>query len=174
MLHDDALVDACQSGDVKAFEMLVCKYQDRTVRMLYLLLGNRDDAQDVAQETFLKVFRSIRTFRRSASFSTWLHRVAINTAHNWMRSNRRGVETAITEDIWHSSLAQPEDLLMERERLREVRSALLSLPAYYREIVILRHYDGLSYEEIAEVQQVPVGTVRSRLAKARSILKKRL
>jgi RNA polymerase sigma-70 factor (ECF subfamily) len=175
MQDDDALVSACQSGDVNAFELLVRKYQDRTVRMLYLLLGNSDDAQDVTQETFLRAFKSIHTFRGSASFTTWLHRIAVNTARNWIRSNRPDRELVVAPDErWHGPLDRPENVLMKRERLLEIRSALAELPPHYRETIILRHFDELSYEEIADVQQVPVGTVRSRLAKGRTLLQRRL
>ncbi|HOP79931.1 MAG TPA: sigma-70 family RNA polymerase sigma factor [Armatimonadota bacterium] len=175
MYDEDALIDACQSGDVSAFEVLVRKYQDRTVRVLYLLLGNFDDAQDVAQEAFIRAFKCIRTFKGTSSFATCLHRIALNTAHNWIRDCKRQREVLVPfDDRWHTTCGNPEDELISREKVLQVKFALAQLPTYYREAIILRHYDDLSYEEIAEIQQVPVGTVRSRLAKARLLLQQHL
>ena len=172
MHEDDLLVYAFQSGDINAFESLVRKYQDRTVRVLYLLLGNIDDAQDVAQETFIRAFRCIQSFRHNSSFATWLHRIAINTARNWVRDCKRYREILIPPDErWRCNLVNPGDQLLAKERSLEIKIALAELPQYYREAIILRHFDELSYEDIAIVQQVPVGTVRSRLAKAREMLK---
>jgi len=173
MDHDEELVSACQSGDVVAFETLVRKYQDRIVRLMYLLLGNADDAEDVAQETFIRAFRCIGAFRHRSNFSTWLHRIAVNTARNWIRDNRVERETVpLPDERWWAGSTRPEEILIARERAMEVRNALAQIPPCYREAVILRHFDGLSYEEIAEAQQVPVGTVRSRLAKGRELLQK--
>ncbi|MEN6520303.1 MAG: sigma-70 family RNA polymerase sigma factor [Armatimonadota bacterium] len=175
MHDDDMLVYACQSGDIDAFEQLVRKYQDRTVRVLYLLLSDADDAQDAAQETFIRAFRCIKSFKHNSSFGTWLHRVAINTARNWARNNKRGQEVpSQIEGVTPANQLKSDDLLVARERSLEVKYALSRLPQYYREAIVLRHYDDLSYEEIALVQQVPVGTVRSRLAKARTLLKQYL
>lgn len=167
---DDALVSACQSGDMSAFECLVRKYQDRTIRVLYLILGNTDDAQDAAQETFIRAFRCIRSFRGRSSFATWLHRIALNTALNWIRDSKRARDASAPLEDSTIGAPRPEELFMARERTREIIGALLQLPAHYREAVILRHYDEMSYQEIAEVQRVPVGTVRSRLAKGRELL----
>ena len=175
-MHDneESLVTACQSGDVAAFEALVRKYQDRTVRVLYLLLGNMDDAEDVAQETFVQAFRYIGSFRRRSNFGTWLHRIALNTARNWIRDNKVERDAlALTDDRRHGS-DRPEDLLIARERTMEIRNALAQLPQHYREVIVLRHFSDLSYEEIAEVQQVPLGTVRSRRAKGRELLQRLL
>jgi RNA polymerase sigma-70 factor (ECF subfamily) len=171
-MYDDLLVNACRSGDVNAFEELVRKYQNRIVRVLYLLLENADDAQDAAQETFIHAFRSIGSFRGNSSIGTWLHRIAVNTARNWVRDNKRYREIPYAFDgvRGHNALL-PEEILSEKERSLELWSALRSLPQYYREAIVLRHYDELSYEEIAMVQQVPVGTVRSRLAKGRELLR---
>ncbi|MEN6371310.1 MAG: sigma-70 family RNA polymerase sigma factor [Armatimonadota bacterium] len=175
MHDDDMLVYACQSGDIDAFEQLVRKYQDRTIRVLYLLLSDVDDAQDAAQETFIRAFRCIKSFRHNSSFGTWLHRVAINTARNWARNNKRGREVIFPiEGLNAINQPKPDDLLVARERSLEIKCALGRLPQYYREAIVLRHYDDMSYEEIALVQQVPVGTVRSRLAKARDMLRQYL
>lgn len=171
MQDDEPLVRACQSGDVTSFETLVHKYQDRTVRVLYLLLGNVDDAQDVAQETFIRAFRCIRSFRGTSSFATWLHRIAINTARNWIRSSRREKEMFVLPDErYFGNEGRPDEMLLARERTLAITQALSKLPVHYREVIILRHYDELSYEEIAEVLQTPIGTVKSRLAKARMLL----
>ena len=176
MHNEDAdLIAACQSGDLSAFERLVNRYQDRVIRVLYLLLGDADDAQDVGQETFLRAYRYIGSFRGRSSIATWLHRIAINTAHNWIRDNRRNIELATApEELRQVERTRPEDLLLERERQLEIKSALKELPQHYREAIVLRYFDDLSYEEIAEIQQVPIGTVRSRLAKGRDLLSRSL
>lgn len=175
MHDDDFLVSACQSGDVNAFEHLVRKYQDRTVRVLYLLLWDADDAQDAAQETFIRAFRCIKSFRYHSSFSTWLHRIAFNTARNWVRDNKRDREVLFSiEGCLSGNQDKPDDYLIAMERSIEIKYALSRLPQYYREAIVLRHYNDLSYEEIAQVQQVPIGTVKSRLAKARELLRQYL
>lgn len=171
-MHDEyQLIAASQSGDLRSFETLIRAYQDRTVRHLYLLIGNYEDAQDVAQETFIRAFRSIRGFRSQSGFSTWLHRIAVNTAINWVRDNKRHRTTSEQMVLEHSEdKMRPDELLISRERARDIRNALLSLPIHYRETLILRHYEDLSYQEIADLQNIPVGTVRSRLAKGRHLL----
>lgn len=174
-MDDGSLIKACQQGDITAFECLVQRYQDRVLRVLYLLIGNTEDAQDVAQESFIRAYRYMRAFRGDCGFPTWLHRIAINTAHNWMRENyRRRAQTVALEDWKHDAGKDPADALLAKQSQMEMQSALASLPPHYREAVVLRHYDDLSYEEIAQVQQVPVGTVRSRLSKARMLLHKYL
>ncbi len=175
MNDEESLVRACQSGDKLAFEMLVRKYQDRIARVLYLLLGNVDDTQDVSQETFISAYRYIRTFKFNSSFATWLHRIAVNTARNWLRRNKRGRdELVLIDDYSHRDSRLPEQILLAQERSLEIRSALAKLPLHYREAIVLRHYEELSYEEISEALQVPIGTVRSRLAKARQLLQREL
>lgn len=170
-MDDGSLIKACQQGDITAFGYLVQRYQDRVLRVLYLLIGNSEDAQDVAQESFIRAYRYIRAFRGDCGFATWLHRIAINTAHNWMRENyRRRAQTVALEDWKQGAGIDPADALLAKQAQLEMRSALAALPQHYREAVVLRHYEDLSYEEIAQVQQVPVGTVRSRLSKARQLL----
>jgi RNA polymerase sigma-70 factor (ECF subfamily) len=171
MRDDNLLVNACLTGDLSAFETLIRKYQNRIARVLYLLIGNQDDVQDVAQETFIRAFRCLHTFRGSSSFSTWLHRIALNTARNWIRKSKRNRELLVsTDNWWHCNTEKPDDSLISRERVSEIHYALGQLPPLYREVIILRHFDELSYDEIADVLQVPIGTVRSRLAKARELL----
>ena len=175
---EQPILERCQAGDLDAFGELVARYQDRIYRTAYLLVGNRDDAQDVTQETFVKAFRNLRSFRRECAFSSWLHRILLNAAGNWLRDNRRHAQLseAAPPVIGRSEEAEvsPEEAVLQHDRARRLQAALWDLPPHYREAMILRFYDELSYAEMAEVLDVPVGTVRSRLAKARELLYKRL
>lgn len=175
---EEAILDRCQAGDLESFGELVTRYQDRIYRLAYVLVGNRDDALDITQEAFVKAFRSLQFFRRDCAFATWMHRITLNSARNWLRSNRRQVEApdadwpvrsgAETADL------SPEEEVLRRERGRRIRAALDALPPHYREPLILRLYQELTYPEIADVLELPVGTVRSRLSKARDMIFRRL
>ena len=175
---EQTILERCQAGDLDAFGELVARYQDRIYRTAYLLVGNRDDAQDVAQETFVRAFRSLCSFRRECAFSSWLHRILLNAARNWLRDNRRHAQIsgACPPVIERSeeTEASPEEALFQHDRASRLQAALRDLPLHYREAVVLRFYHDLSYTEISEVLDVPIGTVRSRLAKARDLLQKRL
>jgi RNA polymerase sigma-70 factor (ECF subfamily) len=169
---DAALVKRSREGDMSAFEALIARHKARVCRTLYLLLANPDDVEDAAQEVFIRVFRHLSTFRGESEFSTWLHRIALNTLRNWMRTHRQTISLeALTgdryPDMGHETV---EKQVLSIEESMEVRRALAALPEHYRETIVLRHFHDLSYEEIAQIQGVPLGTVRSRIAKGRQIL----
>ena len=167
------LIQGAQRGDVGAFEELIRAYQTRLYRLILVIAGNPEDAEDALQESLVKVFRALPTFRGEASFSTWLHRIAINATRNWIRSQARASSDRIGSrlvPVGVHAQPSPESALLEHERHRVLRDALTSLPWHYRAALVMRHYQDMSYEEIADVLDVPIGTVRSRIAQGRRLL----
>ena len=184
---DDALVRAFKAGDKGAFDKLVIRHKDRVFNLVYWFLGDYQEANDCAQETFIKVFRSLKRFRFESAFSTWLYRIAMNTCKNRVKSSAykwkmrtvplgtpegsRGGNTHIEiEDDSQS----PMNELERRDRLALIREAINSLPGEQNRVVVLRDIQGLSYEEIAETTGLKLGTVKSRLARGRLGLRNRL
>ena len=174
MSTDEAIqVRRAQAGDVEAFEALVRPYEASLLRLVYSMTGDREDAEDALQETLLRAYTALPRFRGDATFSTWLYRVALNTTRNWIRSESRASSQQLASQfirIGASHEPDPGADLLKQERRSIVRAAVMKLPPHYRDVTILRHYHDLPYEQIAEIQNVPVGTVRSRLAQARKLL----
>jgi RNA polymerase sigma-70 factor (ECF subfamily) len=178
---DHELIAASRAGQTQAFGQLVQRYQDRLFNTLVATLGSLEDARDVAQETFILAFQKLHTFREQSAFYSWLYRIALNTAASQRRKKTRetvsldgfreatGVEPADS----HPEL-QPSFSLEQAERQRRVRQALSELPNEYRTALVLSEVDGMKYEEIAEQMGCPVGTVRSRIHRARLELKQKL
>ena len=173
---DQLLVERVQRGDKRAFDLLVRKYQHRVIAVINRYVRDPDEAMDVAQETFVKAYRALDRFRGESAFYTWIFRIAVNTAKNHIVSRRRrppdaDIEVEEAEHYeggeWLHELANPENELFKDELERAVYRALEKLPEDLRTSVTLREFDGLSYEEIAEVMDCPVGTVRSRIFRAR-------
>ena len=176
MENDINIINLVKKGDVKAFDILVVKYQDRLVYSVYKFCNDFELAQDIAQEAFAKAFRNIDKFRGDSSFYTWIYRIAINTAKNYFSNKSRGAET-YNEDILDNALSDmslnsdnPETLLAAEEMKDAINQAFQDLPDEIRSTLSLREYDGLSYEEIAKVQNCPIGTVRSRIFKGRELI----
>ncbi|HHV77481.1 MAG TPA: sigma-70 family RNA polymerase sigma factor [Syntrophothermus lipocalidus] len=174
------LVKKAQAGDLEAFEKLVITHQDKVFSHCYRLTGNYDDAQDLAQEVFVRAYKAIGSFRSDADLGTWLYRIAVNQYLNWRRQEKDNVisldePVEMTDgEVTRQVAAAAEDPLEEVERgeLRElVLAGLARLPAEFRAALTLREFEGLSYEEIAEVMNCSVGTVRSRLNRARKALR---
>ena len=178
MNSEKSLINLVKKGDKKAYEVLVLQYQDRLVFSIYKFLKDYELAQDIAQEAFVKAFKNIEKFRGDSSFYTWIYRIAINTAKNFLSSKSRKSEI-YDDEIMELKLSEsaltsenPENIL-EAEELRSLMmDAIQGLPDDIRTTLSLREFDGLSYEEIAEVQNCPIGTVRSRIHKGREILDK--
>jgi RNA polymerase sigma-70 factor, ECF subfamily len=171
-LSDDAsLIAATLAGDTAAFGRLVGQYQDRLYNSLLRVLGGAEDAADITQDAFVQAFTKLDTFRGSAAFYTWLYRIAYNLA---MSHARRGHKAASLDGIKAIAGEEPMDGapavetgLIQQERIELVHAALAQLGMDYRQILVLREIDGYSYEDIAEILELPVGTVRSRLFRAR-------
>jgi RNA polymerase sigma-70 factor (ECF subfamily) len=185
--EDTALVRAFQAGDKAAFDRLVLKHKDKLFNMCYWFLGDYEDANDLAQETFIKVYRSIRKFRFESAFSTWLYRIAVNTCKNRLASSEYRHKKKM---IWldnpgdpqggdpavpiHDESASPVVELERKEKMVLIRQAIDSLAIEQKTVVTLRDIEGLSYEEISNITGLNLGTVKSRLARARLDLRKKL
>jgi RNA polymerase sigma-70 factor (ECF subfamily) len=176
---DLELVRRVQRGDSAAFDLLVRKYQHRVVALIGRYVHDWSEAQDVAQETFLRAYRALGSFRGDAQFSTWLHRIAVNTAKNHLVAHKRrppGEDIDIEDaEQFESALRlrdndTPERELMRQEMEQTVMRAVEALPEELRAAITLREVDGLSYEEIAQQMQCPIGTVRSRIFRAREAI----
>jgi RNA polymerase sigma-70 factor, ECF subfamily len=173
---DQQLVERVQKGDKRAFDVLVLKYQHRIYSLVTRFIRDPDEVQDVVQEAFIKAYRALPGFRGESAFFTWLYRIAINTAKNYLVSRARrppGADVDI-EDAEHlesagalRDLAGPENQLMTEQLRAVIDRAIRALPEDLRTALTLREFEGLSYEEIAEVMRCPVGTVRSRIFRAR-------
>lgn len=182
-ITDQQLVARVQKGDKKAFDLLVLKYQHKILSLVSRYLRNSDEVQDVAQEAFIKAYRALPNFRGESAFYTWLYRIAINTAKNYLVARQRrppGVDVDIDDaerydgDFQLKDIENPENILFGNELKGVVEQAINSLPTDLRTAVTLREFDGLSYEDIAAAMDCPVGTVRSRIFRAREAIDKQV
>lgn len=180
---DQALVERVQNGDSRAFDLLVLKYQNRISKLIARFVRNPADVQDVAQEAFIKAYRALPNFRGESAFYTWLYRIAINTAKNHLVALGRktpsyAVDVQEVEKYdsseWLKEYATPERELLADEIQVTVNTALEGLPPDLREAITLREIEGLSYEDIAQVMDCPIGTVRSRIFRAREAIDEKL
>jgi RNA polymerase sigma-70 factor (ECF subfamily) len=180
---DQQLVERVQAGDKAAFDLLVRKYQHRVLKLVGRFVSDAAEAEDVSQEAFLKAYRALASFRGDSAFYTWLYRIAINTAKNALVSNRRrpvdfDLDLQDPEQYdRHARLKEgdtPEGVLLTEEIRSVVEKAMEQLPEDLRTAIVLRELEGLSYEEIAEAMDCPVGTVRSRIFRAREAIDKKL
>jgi RNA polymerase sigma-70 factor (ECF subfamily) len=181
--NDLQLVARVQKGDKSAFDLLVLKYQHRVLKLVSRFVSDAAEAQDVAQEAFLKAYRALPSFRGDSAFYTWLYRIAINTAKNALVSNRRrpvDFDLDLQDPEQYDRNAKlkdvdtPEGVLLTEEIREVVERAMQQLPEDLRTAIVLREIEGMSYEEIAEAMDCPVGTVRSRIFRAREAIDKRL
>lgn len=180
---DQLLVERVQKGDKRAFDLLVKKYQHRIIAVISRFVRDPDEAMDVAQDAFIKAYRALDKFRGESAFYTWIYRIAVNTAKNYLVSKgRRPPDTdveASEADSWEGAdalreMGGPEQEMMKDQLEKVVYQALRELPDDLRTAVTLREFDGLSYEEIAEVMGCPVGTVRSRIFRGREAIDKKI
>ncbi|VAX09934.1 RNA polymerase sigma factor RpoE [hydrothermal vent metagenome] len=180
---DQELIVRVQRGDKKAFDLLVLKYQQKVINLVSRYIRDPSEAQDVTQEAFIKAYRALPRFRGDSAFYTWLYRIAINTAKNYLVAQSRrppsnGVDAEVAEQLDVGSRLQekatPEHLLLEQEIAATVHKAINDLPDDLRTAISLRELEGLSYEEIAETMSCPVGTVRSRIFRAREAIDAKL
>ena len=180
---DLALVERVQRGDRSAFDVLVLRYQHKVLKLIMRYIRDAMEAEDVAQDAFMKAYRALPSFRGDSAFYTWLYRIAINTAKNALVSSKRrpldyDLDLQDPEQYeMHARLkddATPEHLLLTDEIRETVSGAMGELPEDLRTAIVLREIDGLSYEEIAAAMDCPVGTVRSRIFRAREAIDKKL
>ncbi len=180
---DQELVKQVQNGDKRAFDLLVLKYQSKIINLVGRFVHDPHEAQDVAQEAFLKAYRALGNFRGDSAFYTWIYRIAINTAKNYLVArNRRppGTDVAAEEAEQYMDAgslrenATPERMLLTEEIQNTVNQAIQDLPEDLRTAITLRELEGLSYEDIATAMDCPVGTVRSRIFRAREAIDTKL
>jgi RNA polymerase sigma-70 factor (ECF subfamily) len=181
---DAQLVERVQQGDKRAFDLLVLKYQRKIQRLLSRMLRDQNDIDDVMQEAFIKAYRALPQFRGDSAFYTWLYRIAINTARNWIASQSRRPSTPSANQTEDGETFDqidnltdnntPESVLASHEIARAVQAVIDQLPAELRAAIVLREIDGLSYEEIAQTMDCPIGTVRSRIFRAREAIAAKL
>ncbi|MGI9290074.1 MAG: RNA polymerase sigma factor RpoE [Gammaproteobacteria bacterium] len=180
---DQLLVERVKAGDKHAFDLLVLKYQHRIIKLIMRYIRDPAEAMDVSQEAFIKAYRALPKFRGDSAFYTWMYRIAINTAKNHIvAARRRPLEYASEisepeEYDWHTSMQDadsPERQAMGDDLRNAVAETIASLPDELRMAITLRELDGLSYDEIAQVMECPVGTVRSRIFRAREALDNRI
>ncbi|WP_211454574.1 RNA polymerase sigma factor RpoE [Collimonas antrihumi] len=181
---DQLLVERVQRGDKKAFELLVIKYQRKLMRLVSRLVRDQAEAEDVVQEAFIKAYRALPQFRGDSAFYTWLYRIGINTAKNYLVTQGRRAPTSTEANSEEAEtfddgeqlrdINTPESLLATKQIAQTVNTAMEALPAELRTAITLREIEGLSYDEIAEAMGCPIGTVRSRIFRAREAIAEKL
>jgi RNA polymerase sigma-70 factor (ECF subfamily) len=181
---DQQLVERAQRGDKHAFELLVSKYQRKLARLLSRFIRDATEVEDVTQEAFIKAYRALPTFRGDSAFYTWLYRIGINTAKNYLVAMGRRAPTTTELDSEEAEsyedaeqlrdLNTPENEMLSRQVAETVNQTLESLPEELRSAITLREIEGLSYEDIANIMNCPIGTVRSRIFRAREAIAAKL
>jgi RNA polymerase sigma-70 factor (ECF subfamily) len=180
---DQQLVERVQAGDKQAFNLLVLKYQHKIAGLVSRFIHDADEVQDVTQEAFIKAYKALGNFRGDSQFYTWLYRIAINTAKNYLVARKRrppGSDVDVADAMHFDDAvllkdnATPERNMMSEQLQEVVNSSIKQLPEDLRSALTLREFDGLSYEEIADVMNCPVGTVRSRIFRAREAIDKEI
>ncbi len=181
---DQILVERAQNGDRKSFDLLVSKYQRKLERLLSRFVRDAAEVEDVAQEAFIKAYKALPSFRGESAFYTWLYRIGINTAKNYLVSQGRRAPTSTDFDAEEAEtfddasnlrdINTPESLLLTKQIAQTVNAAMDALPEELKTAIMLREIEGLSYEEIAEQMNCPIGTVRSRIFRAREAVATRL
>ena len=181
---DHALVERAQAGDGQAFEVLFAKYQRKVARLLSRYIRDQSEVEDVSQEAFIKAYRALPSFRGESAFYTWLYRISINTAKNYLVAQGRRAPTSTEVDADDAEsfddagqlrdINTPESLLQSRQIGETIDAAMAGLPEDLRRAIMLREIEGLSYEEIAEAMNCPIGTVRSRIFRAREVVAEKL
>ena len=182
--EDQQLVERVQRGDRRAFDLLVLKYQHKILGLIVRFVHDTHEAQDVAQEAFIKAYRALPTFRGESAFYTWLYRIGINTAKNHLVAKGRRAPTSTEFDTdeaesfedaeYLHDINTPERLLQTKQIGQTVNAAMEALPEELRNAIVLREIEGLSYEEIAVEMKCPIGTVRSRIFRAREAVAEKL
>ena len=183
-INDKLLIDRCKRGEIDAFDALFRTYEKRVYNLAYRLSGNYDEAQDITVDAFVRVFQALKLFRGDANFSTWLFRIVTNVYLDRRKRTRNKQHLSLEEyiELDENSVARqvedpgptPDIVVEGIERTELLQKAIAALPDYQRTMVILYHTEGLAYDEIAEVLSLPIGTVKSRLNRARMTLREKL
>lgn len=174
---DEKLVNKVKNGDISSFEKLVFSYQKKIYSFIFRMVLSVEDARDLTQEVFIQAFRSLDQFRGDSKFSTWIYRIAANKSLDFLRRNKRYKFTVVNDlDVGelsskYSTKDNPEHTYLREEKIRRIRDIITGLPEKYMVVVILFHYEKLSYQQVADTLDIPVKTVATRLYRAKLILK---
>ena len=177
---DEELVEDFQRGDPRAFDMLVSRWDRKIQGAIYRIMGPEEDARDLCQETLLKAYRALGTFKKEARFSSWLYQIALNVCRDRLRRRKSRPQVSLDELMEVGEIApavrgpSPLDLIEQSDLSRTVAAAVESLPPEQREVVVLKEYQGLTFLEIAQVLDVPISTVKTRLYRGLGLLRQRL
>ncbi len=180
MLNENLLIEKIKKGDIRSFETLISKYQLYAYNIAYRLMNNEEDAKDVTQESLIKIYKSIKDFNNKSNFSTWLYRIVINSCHDELRKRKQNTISLHQQNQMDSSEYQihisdnslnPEKILEKKERERIVQESINELPLPNKTIIILRDIQGFSYDEITQIINEPLGTIKSRISRSRNMLK---
>ncbi|SFK19825.1 RNA polymerase sigma factor RpoE [Succinivibrio dextrinosolvens] len=180
---DEAIVKRVQQGDVSAYNILVIKYQHKVAQIISKFVGNSADVNDVAQEAFIKAYKAINNFRGESSFYTWLYRIVVNAAKTYLESNsKRKNHIDVDSEEFQSidsqgvltSRESPDKIIESQELQQVILSAMNELPEELRQAIMLREVEGMTYEDMADLLQIPIGTVRSRIFRARQFIEERM
>jgi RNA polymerase sigma-70 factor (ECF subfamily) len=178
---DEELVARSRTGDMDSFNQLILRWERPIYALAYRVIGQEEDARDVAQETFLRAFRALPGFKGQAKFSSWIYRIALNLCRDWIRRKKRTPVSQLPEDVDLSELAAEqgptesvEELVARRELSEVVEEVMKLLPEEQRTAVILKEYHGMTFQEIADLQGCPLSTVKTRLYQGLSVLRKHL
>lgn len=179
--EEKLLVKRAKKGNISAFEELIIEHESKVYNIAYRILNNEEDAKDLSQEVFIKAFNSLHKFREDSSFSTWLYRIAMNTCIDELRKRKGRESYSIDRDIqtdegtipreFQDKQLNPEEELMNKELASQIQWALNHLSETYKEVIILRDFQGFDYKQISQILGCPLGTVKSRISRARTELK---
>ncbi len=177
---DQILVECVLNGDKQAFELLVLKYQRKLMRLVLFFIKDNAEAEDIVQEAFIKAYKGLSSFRGESAFYTWLYRIGVNSAKNHINSQKRRVQTSSDNDMQDKETSTetdgfnegstPDSVLASKQLAEMVNEAMNSMQEELRMAISLREIDGMSYEEIADMMECPIGTVRSRIFRAREVI----
>lgn len=178
MNEEALLIEKARSGNMSAFEELISLYEKKIYNYCYRMTDSREDAEDLTQEVFIKVYRGLKSFKGNSSFSTWIYRIAYNTCVDKYRKNKRinvvSLNSGNDEDAGEIELVSgdplPEDEVIQKERYKRLQVHIAALKPEYKTVIILRDIQNYSYEEIAQILQLPLGTVKSHISRARAAL----
>lgn len=179
-LNDDELIEKSRQGDLVAFEALIAKYEKKVYTIAFRFMGNHADASDLAQEAFIRVYKSLNSFRAEASFLTWLNHIVANVCRDDLRKRKKQNTVSLEEvkELKKTNLAAsqniPEETIMLKERQEALQDVINSLPVDFKWIIIMREFQDFSYEEIASQIGCSIGTVKSRLSRARQLLREKV
>lgn len=184
--NDSELIRSFKEGNDVAFERIVLKYQDRIFNLCYRFLGNMQEAEDVAQDVFIKVFKALKRFRSESSFYTWIYRITVNTCKNRIKSldyRRLKKKIQLPDETYTESNRiaaavmsndSPAESMEKKERMKQIQTAINKLPPDQKAVIVLRDIEGFSYDEISEITGHKLGTVKSKLSRARNDLRNKL